>query len=96
MRENGIDIDAVAGLAAIKLSDTERQLLQRQLAQTMEHLDVLGDVDVSNVKPTIYGRVQTNVFRADVASAKFDQQVILDNMPERIGHEVRVPRIVEG
>ena len=60
-----IDIDHVAALARLALTDDERARLRDQLVQILEHAARVGEVAADDVPPTSWAIPRSNVFRED-------------------------------
>jgi len=48
-----MDIDYVANLARIELSDEEKSTYQKQLGDVLKYFDKLQELDVENVEPQL-------------------------------------------
>jgi aspartyl-tRNA(Asn)/glutamyl-tRNA(Gln) amidotransferase subunit C len=59
-------------------------------------MDVLGELDTENVKPTAHVLPLKNVFREDVVKPSLDRDLALSNAPEREDGYFKVPKILEG
>jgi aspartyl-tRNA(Asn)/glutamyl-tRNA(Gln) amidotransferase subunit C len=90
-----IDIDHVARLARIALTDEERVALKEQLSLILEHAARVGEVAADDVPPTAYAIPRANVLREDVSEPSLPADEALKNVPDREGDRVRVPRITE-
>jgi len=90
-----IDIDHVARLARIALTDEERATLKEQLGVILEHAATVGQVAAADVAPTAYAVPRANVFREDVLEPCLPVDEALRNVPDRDGDFVRVPRVTE-
>lgn len=71
------DLEHVAKLARIKLSDQERTVFLPQLESILEYLDKLNQVDTSKISPSFQVTKFTNVFRSDVVKPSLDQKSAL-------------------
>jgi aspartyl-tRNA(Asn)/glutamyl-tRNA(Gln) amidotransferase subunit C len=60
-----IDIDHVAKLARVQLTDAEKARMREQLAVILEHAAKVGEVAADDVPPTASPIPQVNVFRED-------------------------------
>jgi len=89
-----IDIDHVAKLARLTLTDAERAALATQLGQILEHAARVGEVP-ADVPPTASPIPRANVLREDVVEPSLPVDEALRNAPERDGDRFRVPRIAE-
>ena len=92
-----IDIDHVARLARIALTDEEKTALRRQLGVILEHAAKVGEVAADDVPPTASTDAipRANVLREDVPEPCLPVEEALRNVPDREGDKVRVPRITE-
>jgi aspartyl-tRNA(Asn)/glutamyl-tRNA(Gln) amidotransferase subunit C len=90
-----IDIDHVARLARLDLSDEERERLGRELPLILEHAAKVGEVAADDVPPTAYAIARANVYRDDEPEPSLPQPEVLANAPEREDGRFKVVRIVE-
>lgn len=90
-----IDIEHVARLARLQLSEEEKVQLEAQLGQILEHAALVGEVAAADVEPTASPIPRSNVYREDVPEPSLPADEALRNAPERDGDRFRVPRIAE-
>jgi aspartyl-tRNA(Asn)/glutamyl-tRNA(Gln) amidotransferase subunit C len=90
-----IDIDHVARLARLELTDDERARLREQLGVILEHAAKVGEVATDDVPPTASAVPQSNVFRADEPEPSLPRDLVLSNAPETEDGRFRVPRVTE-
>jgi aspartyl-tRNA(Asn)/glutamyl-tRNA(Gln) amidotransferase subunit C len=90
-----IDIDHVALLARLDLTDDEKQLLGEQLGVILEAAAKVGEVAADDVPPTAWAIQRSNVFREDVIEPGLSQAAALANAPEAERGRFKVPRIAE-
>ena len=95
MADQSFDIDYIARLAHIVLSDDEKAAFGKQLGDVLAYMEKLKTLDVSGVEPTMHGHGRVNAFREDVVTPSIDREAALANAPERTGDEFRLPKIVE-
>lgn len=91
-----IDIEHVAKLARLALSEDELARFKEQLGVILEHAERVTEVAAANVPPTAHPVPSTNVFRADDPRPGLDREEALANAPEREDDRFKVPRIVEA
>jgi aspartyl-tRNA(Asn)/glutamyl-tRNA(Gln) amidotransferase subunit C len=89
------DVEHVAGLARLGLTDDEIDLLQGQLNRILEAIGKLQAVDTSAVGPTAQVIALENVMRDDVSRPSMDREAALANAPLREGAHLRVPVVLE-
>lgn len=90
-----IDIDHVARLARLHLSEDERAQLTAQLGVILEHAAKVGEVATADVPPTAWAVPRANVLRPDEPRPSLSTADALANAPEVEDDRFRVPRIVE-
>jgi len=90
-----IDIEHVAKLARLALTQDERVALAAQLGQILEHAARVGEVAAADIPPTASPIPRANVLRDDVVEPSLPVDEALRNAPERDGDRFRVPRIAE-
>jgi aspartyl-tRNA(Asn)/glutamyl-tRNA(Gln) amidotransferase subunit C len=89
------DVEHVAALARLGLTDEEVDLMQGQLNRILEAVGQLQAVDTSSVGPTAQVIALENVMRDDVARPSMAREAALANAPLREGPMLRVPVILE-
>jgi aspartyl-tRNA(Asn)/glutamyl-tRNA(Gln) amidotransferase subunit C len=89
------DVEHVAALARLGLTDEEIDLMQGQLNRILEAVGQLQAVDTSSVGPTAQVIALENVMRDDVARSSMPREAALGNAPQREGPMLRVPVILE-
>ncbi|MDP9298249.1 MAG: Asp-tRNA(Asn)/Glu-tRNA(Gln) amidotransferase subunit GatC [Actinomycetota bacterium] len=90
-----IDIDHVARLARLDLTDEEKATLKTQLSAILEHAAKVGEVAADDVPPTAYAIARANVFRDDVVEPSLPREAALANAPSERDDRFEVPRIAE-
>ncbi|MGH7355937.1 MAG: Asp-tRNA(Asn)/Glu-tRNA(Gln) amidotransferase subunit GatC [Candidatus Rokuibacteriota bacterium] len=90
------DVEHVARLTRLALSEAELERMREQLNGILAHLDTLKALDTEGVEPTSHAVDVFNVMREDEIEPCFPQDAMLANAPDRSGEFFRVPRIIEG
>ena len=90
-----IDIDHVARLARLELTDEEKTSLRAQLGVILEHAARVSEVATADVPPTASAIRRSNVLRDDVPEPSLPLEAVLRNAPDREGDRFRVPKIAE-
>ncbi|HUG94556.1 MAG TPA: Asp-tRNA(Asn)/Glu-tRNA(Gln) amidotransferase subunit GatC [Pleomorphomonadaceae bacterium] len=89
------DVEHVAELARLHLTDEELDRLQGQLSRILEAIAVLRDVDTSHVGPTATVLALENVMRDDEPRDGISREAALANAPLREGDHLRVPLVLK-
>ncbi len=90
-----IDVDHVAKLARLGLSDKEKKLFAEQLSRILEYAETLNKAPTENVEPTTHSLPLKNVLREDRTIPFEDTESILANAPQEESNMFSVPRIME-
>lgn len=88
------DIRKVALLSRLRLSDYELDVLTPQLAQILEFVEQLGQLDTAGVEPMAHAVELSNVLAADEPQASLPREAALANAPQHDGECYRVPAVL--
>ena len=75
-------IEYVGILAKLELSDEEKEQAKKDMANLLDYIDTLNELDTSGVEPMSHVFPVNNVFREDVVTNGDDREEILANAPE--------------
>jgi aspartyl-tRNA(Asn)/glutamyl-tRNA(Gln) amidotransferase subunit C len=89
------EVDHVALLARLRLTEAEKTRLQEDLNTILEQFEILQRVDTSNVPPTSHAMTLENVFREDAIRPSLPREEVLREAPEARDEFFVVPRVVE-
>ena len=89
------DVEHVAALARLGLTDDEIDRMQGQLNRILEAIGQLQSVDTSAVGPTAQVIALENVMRPDEVRPPMTRDAALANAPQREGDHLRVPVVLE-
>jgi aspartyl-tRNA(Asn)/glutamyl-tRNA(Gln) amidotransferase subunit C len=95
MRLSREEIEHVALLGRLKLTDEEVERFTGQLSAIIEHFDALREANTGQIAGTTHVVPMTNVLRDDRARDSLSPDEALANAPERRGDLFKVPRVVE-
>lgn len=90
-----IDIEKVAKLARLKLSEGEKEIFENQLEQILAYMEQLNGLDTTGVEPTSHAIPLHNVFREDARRPSSSGEEALGISPDEEGGYFKVPRIIE-
>ena len=88
------DIEYVANLAKLKLSDEEKERLVNQMGDIVEFANKISELDTDGVKPTNHILEVKNVFREDELKESYTRDEILKNAPKKEAGCIVVPSLV--
>jgi aspartyl-tRNA(Asn)/glutamyl-tRNA(Gln) amidotransferase subunit C len=90
-----IDIEHVAKLARLELTDEEKARLRDQLGVILENAAKVSEVATDDVPPTAYAIPRSNVLRPDEITQSLTTEEVLSNAPEVEDDRFKVPKVVE-
>ncbi len=90
------DVEHVARLARLGLSDEELARLEGQLNHILDQYAILARLDTDEIPPTAQTIELENILREDVARDSLPVDAVLSNAPKREGDFIVVPAILGG
>ncbi|MFH1753666.1 MAG: Asp-tRNA(Asn)/Glu-tRNA(Gln) amidotransferase subunit GatC [Candidatus Omnitrophota bacterium] len=91
-----IDVQYIANLARIRLSEKEAKSFSGQLADVISYIEKLNGVDTNQTQPTTHPLPITNVFKEDKVGESLPLDKVLANAPKKNEAFFKVPKVVEG
>jgi aspartyl-tRNA(Asn)/glutamyl-tRNA(Gln) amidotransferase subunit C len=88
------DVEKIADLARLYITEEEKEKYTRQLNVILEYMEQLNKVDTSNVEPLSHPFELTNVFRDDEVQPSLPVDEALKNAPEKSGNYFKVPKVI--
>ena len=88
-------IEQVANLSRIKLTDDEKDIFREQLTDILGYIEKLKELDTDDVQPMAYATSIKNVFREDQKKSSFPRQEILELSPSSANGFFKVPKVLE-
>ena len=88
------DVEKVALLARLKLSEAELSTMTEQLAQIVGYVDQLAEVDTTHIEPMAHAIELSNVFRGDMVTKSLPRDEALANAPHHDDRGYLVPAVL--
>jgi aspartyl-tRNA(Asn)/glutamyl-tRNA(Gln) amidotransferase subunit C len=88
-------VEHVARLARLEVSEDEKAMFARQLSGILTYMDQLKELETKGVEPTATVLPTDNVFRDDDVRPSLPQEKALANAPDQADGFFRVPKILE-
>ena len=89
------DVEHVAHLARLGLSEEEVTELEGQLNHILDQFAVLSELDTEAIPPTARVIELENVLREDRVRPGFERETALANAPERTDEHFVVPAVLD-
>lgn len=90
-----MEIEKVARLARLELSEKEKETFGKQLEDILSHMEQLNQVNTRGVEPTFHAIPIQNAFREDQTKPSFPQKEVLAIGSDEEEGYFKVPRIIE-
>lgn len=90
------EVDHVAALARLGLTDEERDRLRAQLSTILGHISALNQLDTEAISPTAQVVALTNVMREDEVRPSLPREALLANAPRQREGFFEVHAILTG
>ena len=90
------DVEHVAHLARLGLTDDELTLLEGQLNHILDQYAILAELPTDDIPPTAQTIELENILRDDVATPSLSAEAVLANAAQRQGDFFVVPAILGG
>jgi aspartyl-tRNA(Asn)/glutamyl-tRNA(Gln) amidotransferase subunit C len=92
------DIEKIAQLAHLEITDDERRMFAPQMAEIVTYVEQLNEIDTAAVEPALGGLTpegeRTESSRADDVQSSLGQKVALDQAPDPAAGHFRVPKVL--
>jgi aspartyl-tRNA(Asn)/glutamyl-tRNA(Gln) amidotransferase subunit C len=88
------DVEKVALLGRLRLTEAELSTITSELAQIVGYVDQLSEVNTEGVEPMAHAIEVVNVFRADDVTPSLSREEALSNAPHHDGRGYLVPAVL--
>jgi aspartyl-tRNA(Asn)/glutamyl-tRNA(Gln) amidotransferase subunit C len=89
------DIEHIALLARLSLTEEEKDLFGSQLSSILGYMEKLNELDTKDIQPTSHVLPLNNVMRDDAPVPSIPREAALINSPSHTEKFFRVPKIIE-
>ena len=89
------DVDHVATLARLGLSQVERETMRHQLSSILAYVESMRELDTSDVSPSSLILRIENISRPDVHEPGLSLVEVMANAPDRQDDYISVPAVLE-
>jgi aspartyl-tRNA(Asn)/glutamyl-tRNA(Gln) amidotransferase subunit C len=90
-----MNIEYVANLARLALTDGEKIKFAQQLGDILHYVEKLKQVDVTGVEPMAHASPVYNIWAADIPAAGLTVEQALQNAPARRDNLIALPKVME-
>ena len=87
------DVEHVAKLARLELTEQEKEVFTHQLGDVLAHVEKMNEVDTTGVEPMNHPIDFVNVMREDKKIYENTREELMQNAPDIEGEFFKVPKI---
>lgn len=88
------DVERIALLGRLQLSEAELAAMTEQLGQVIGYMDLLSELETEDVEPMAHAVELSNVFRSDELRPSYDRATMLARAPHADGEFYLVPAVL--
>jgi aspartyl-tRNA(Asn)/glutamyl-tRNA(Gln) amidotransferase subunit C len=89
------EVEHVARLARLDLTDDEKNLFAGQMDAIIGYVEKIKELDTNGVMPTSHAVPMENAFREDSIRHSIGVEKALGNAPQRADSFFKVPKVIE-
>ena len=90
------DVEKIAHLARLELTDAEKAAYVGQLSAILDYAEMLNELDLEGVPPTASAVAMHSVMREDVAEPCLPTADALFNAPKQAQNQFLIQSVLEG
>ena len=88
------EVEAIANLARLALTDEEKAQLQDQLSAILDYVEALQELDTDDIPPTASALPLDNIMRPDITEPSLPVEKALANAPDQAEGQFKVKPIL--
>lgn len=90
------DVEYVAELARIELTEEEKEGLLVDLNNVLNYMEKLNELNTDDTDIIVNPYYIENKFREDEVEESMNIQDVMNNAPERLEEYIKVPNVIEN
>lgn len=87
------EIEHIANLSMLNLSDEEITRYTKDMEELVRFADKINELDTASLEESAFALDATNVFRKDEIRESFDRELLLSNAPNSNGEAYSLPSV---
>lgn len=89
------DVEKIALLARLALTEEEKVLYQHQLSAVLDYVEQINELDLEGIPPTTHAVAQQNVWREDVVNSHLPTAEALANTAAHAQNQFLIQKVNE-
>lgn len=95
MKISAEEIKKIALLSRLEIKEDQMDAVGKQLNDILSYMDLMSQVDITDVQPTAHAVSLSNVMRDDVPQKSISNEAALQNAPEPDDGYFKVPKVIQ-
>ncbi|WP_301860577.1 Asp-tRNA(Asn)/Glu-tRNA(Gln) amidotransferase subunit GatC [uncultured Megasphaera sp.] len=95
MKISAEEIKKIALLSRLEIKENQMDAVGKQLNDILSYMDLMSQVDITDVQPTAHAVSLSNVMRDDVPQKSISNEAALQNAPEPDDGYFKVPKVIQ-
>lgn len=95
MKITSEEIKKIALLSRLTVKEEQMAVIEKQMSDILSYMDLIGEVDLTDVEPTAHAVPLRNVMRADEPRKSLEHGEALSNAPEEENGYFKVPKVLQ-
>ncbi|MCH4166852.1 MAG: Asp-tRNA(Asn)/Glu-tRNA(Gln) amidotransferase subunit GatC [Megasphaera sp.] len=95
MKISAEEIKKIALLSRLEVKEDNIESVGKQLSDILSYMDLMSQVDITDVPPTAHAVSMRNVMRDDVLQPSLPNDKALQNAPEAENGYFKVPKVIQ-
>ena len=89
------DIEHIAKLSMLNLSDEEIEKYTKDMEQIVNFANKVNEIDTSSTEISAFSNDNVNIFRKDEVRKSLDRELLLSNAPSSNGEAYSIPNVMD-
>ena len=89
------ELNKIAKLSKLSLSEAELKTHTKDINNILDYMDLLNEIDTSNVEELVNVHDTHSVLREDVTEKSIPKEKVIENSPKSKGDYIEIPLVVK-
>jgi aspartyl-tRNA(Asn)/glutamyl-tRNA(Gln) amidotransferase subunit C len=88
------EVEKIAHLARLELTEAEKMQFQQQLSDVLDYMALLRELDTQDILPTAHAVPQQNVWREDVIQPSLAREDVFYNTAQHENQQFKIQSVL--
>ncbi len=89
------DVEKIAYLARLELTEVEKAQYREQLSAVLDYASMLNELDLTDISPTTHAISRQNIMREDVIEPSSPLDELLHNAPKQAQNQFLIQAVLD-